>query len=104
MLFFSAPLYCYFDRSLPEIDSQRKISLFEAQNSYSTLLWGYLLHRHGLREAVRIFTSLIRIYLRMQRFSQTVNAVVRTRTDLTGLNEKMNQAILFEADRISMES
>ena len=100
ILFFSTPLYCYFDLSLPKISIERQKSLNYVQNSYVSLLWNYLLQRHGFSESMRIFVNLIRIYLRMQRLAQAVNIGVRTRTDLTSLNESLNSAILFDHDRL----
>jgi len=100
ILFFSTPLNCYFDHSLPILSNQQRILILNTQNSYIDLLWNYLLHRHGDIDAVRIFSNLNGIYLRMQRISQAVNAEIRTRFDLTALHEAFNRAVIIDSDDI----
>ena len=70
----------------------------EIQHSYVSLLWNYLVHRHGYIDAVRIFSNLTSIYLRMQRLSQAVNTQIRTRDDLSTLHEAFNQAVIIDSD------
>ncbi len=72
--------------------------MMEIQNSYVTLLWNYLLHRHGDIDAIRIFSNLNGIYLRMQRISQAVNTEIRTRNDLSTLHEAFNRAVIIDSD------
>ncbi len=98
VLFFSTPLHCYCDHSLPEVSDHRRIAMMEIQNSYVTLLWNYLSHRHGDIDAIRIFSNLNGIYLRMQRISQAVNTEIRTRNDLSTLHEAFNRAVIIDSD------
>ena len=98
VLFFSTPLNCYFDPTLPVLPENRRIAIMKIQNSYVSLLWNYLLHRHGYIDAIRIFSNLNGIYLRMQRISQAVNAEIRTRFDLTTLHEAFNRAVIIDSD------
>ncbi len=98
VLFFSTPLNCYLDHSLPVISENRRIAMMEIQHSYVTLLWNYLSHRHGDMDAIRIISNLNGIYLRMQRISQAVNAEIRTRNDLSILHETFNQAVIIDSD------
>ena len=100
ILFFSTPLHCYYDHSSPEISPPpRTQTLVEIQNSYVTLLWNYLLHRHNSLDAIRIFSNLNGIYLRMQRISQAINTEIRTRNDLFSLHQAFNRAVMIENER-----
>jgi hypothetical protein len=98
ILFFSTPLICHFDRSLPDISNENRLYINQVQDSFTLLLWNYLLHRHGYIDAVRIFSNFIRIYLQAQRLSQRVSQEVRTRTDLIPMNQALNRAVVFERD------
>ena len=98
ILFFSSPLYCYYDRSLPEVVPERKLGLNQIQNSYVLLLWHYLLHRHGFDDSVRIYANLVRAYLQMQRIAQAANTEIRTRHDLIDLNRAFNRAAILDDD------
>jgi hypothetical protein len=49
--------------------------------------------------AVRIFSNLSCIYLRMQRLSQALNTEIRTRNDLSTLNEAFNRAVIIDSDK-----
>ncbi|CAF1388211.1 unnamed protein product [Rotaria sordida] len=98
VLFFSTPLHCYYQQTLPEIDENRQQTIRQIQDIYVTLLWKYLLHRHGDLSAIRIFSNLNGIYLRMQRLSQAVNTEIRTRNDLSIINEAFNRAVIIDSD------
>lgn len=98
ILFFSTPLNCYYDQSSPEI-SVRSKTIIDIQNSYVTLLWNYLLHRHNSLDAIRIFSNLNGIYLRMQRISQAINTEIRTRNDLFALHQAFSRAVLIDNDK-----
>lgn len=97
ILFFSTPLSCFYDGA-PSADPpiKSRLNLIKIQDSFCHLLWSYLLHRHGLIDAVRIFSNTIRVYLQMQRISRTINHFVRTRDDLKIMNQSFNQAILLQ--------
>lgn len=98
ILFFSSPLNCYYDRSLPEVSKKNLLDLNQIQDSFTSLLWNYLVHRHGSIDAVRIFSNLIRVFLQMQQFSRAINHLARTRRDLLVMNEAFNQAVVLETD------
>jgi hypothetical protein len=70
----------------------------QIQHSYTSLLWNYLSHRHGDIDAIRIFSNLNGIYLRMQRTSQAVNTEIRTRNDLSTLHEAFNRTLIIDND------
>jgi hypothetical protein len=70
----------------------------QIQHSYITLLRNYLSHRHGDMDAIRIFSNLNSIYLRMQRISQAVNTEIRTRNDLSTLHEAFSRAVIIDSD------
>lgn len=98
ILFFSTPLNCHYDLSSPEITKKNRLDLSHLQDSFTVLLWNYLVHRHGTMDAVRIFSNLIRVYMQMQQFSRSINHLARTRSDLLIMNEAFNQAVVFEID------
>ncbi|CAF1094896.1 unnamed protein product [Adineta steineri] len=98
ILFFSTPLHCYYNNSLPEISLNQRIALVEIQHSYINLLWNYLSHRHGDIEVIRIFSNLTSVYLSMQRISQAINTIIRTRDDLSTLNESFDRAVVIDSD------
>ena len=86
------------DYTLPDIPANRRLAIMEIQHSYTTLLWNYLVHRHGDVDAIRIFSNLNGVYLRIQRISQAVNRQIRTRDDLSSLHEAFNRAVMIESD------
>ncbi|CAF3566477.1 unnamed protein product [Rotaria sordida] len=101
ILFFSTPLLCYYDHSLPDLSYEHRLDLNKIQHSFIILLWNYLSHRHGYFDAVRIFSNIICIYLQMQRISRAINHEIRTRNDLVDVNQALNRAIAFENDILS---
>jgi len=100
-LFFSTPLRCHYDRSLPEISQilhDNRLYMNRIQNSFTILLWNYLSHRHGYFDTVRIFSNLLHVYLQMQRVSEAINHQLRTRNDLVEMNQALNRAVILESD------
>jgi hypothetical protein len=61
-----------------------------------TLLWNYLLHRHGYLGAVHIFSNLIHVFLKMQHVGSDIGIQVRTRADLLGTHETLKQLTTFD--------
>lgn len=96
ILFFSSPLSCFYDETSFEQPIKSKSNLIKIQDSFCNLLWGYLLHRHGPIDAVRIFSNTVRVYLQIQRMSRSISHLVRTRTDLKSMNQSFNQAIRLQ--------
>src|SRR4051812_1287992 len=66
ILFFSTPLHYHDDCPTPTPILKKKLPLYQIQNGYVTLLWKYLLHRHGLMESARIYSNLVHVYMKMQ--------------------------------------
>ncbi|CAF0804194.1 unnamed protein product [Adineta ricciae] len=98
VIFFSTPLFCYYD-SKSSVSRLKKTSpLFDRQNAYVTLLWKYLLHRHGDIESVRIYSNLMRVYLNMLRAGLLVNIHVRSHRDLLPAHETLDQAAILDTN------
>ena len=96
ILFFSTPLLCYFDSTLPQIAAESIVYLNKIQNSFVNLLWNYLLHRQGYLGTIRILNNLIRAYLQSQRFLQTIQHKLRTQRDLDEMNTMLKRAYVFD--------
>ena len=60
---------------------KKKTSILEIQNAYVTLLWNYLLHRYGAVGAVKVYSNLIHVYLKMQTVVFHIGVQVRTRNE-----------------------
>ena len=99
ILFLSTPLDTYHDRSLSELPVMRKLAILKVQHSYITLLWKYLFHRHGCREAIRILSNLNSVYLCIQRISQAITIEIRTRNDLKTLHQAFTRAVTIDDER-----
>jgi hypothetical protein len=61
---------------------KKRIPCINIQNAYVTLLWKYLLFRHGYMESVRIYSNLIQVYLHMLRIGIEINLRFRAQLDL----------------------
>ncbi|UJR27537.1 hypothetical protein I4U23_008819 [Adineta vaga] len=96
VLFFSTPLLCYYNPSLPKISLNNNIYLNQIQNSFVNLLWRYLVHRQEYFNAIRVFANLIRIYLHTQRVGYTLDQQRQTRQDLNQMNQLFNRILVFE--------
>lgn len=91
-LFFSSSLFSYYDPQIPMNKMKKKLSSsIEIQNAYASLLWKYLLYRHGYMESVRIFSNLNQAYLQMLRVGLDINMRVRTQMDFRIANAKLEQ-------------
>ena len=91
ILFFSSSLSCFYDSSVTIRVPKKKTSILEIQNAYAALLWNYLLHRYGYVGAVQVYSTVIHVYLKMQRAGFEVGVQVRTRTELLITHETLNQ-------------
>ncbi|CAF1013550.1 unnamed protein product [Adineta ricciae] len=96
ILFFSTPLLCYFDPTLPAISIASIVYLNKIQNSFVNLLWNYLLHRQGYLGTIRILNNLIRAYLQSQKFLQTIQHQLQTQRDLDEMNTMLKRAYVFD--------
>jgi hypothetical protein len=90
-LFFSTPLFSYYDPKLPVIKTKKKLPSIDIQNAYVTLLWKYLLYRHGYMESVRIYSNLIQVYLHMLRVGIEINLRFRAHMDLKMIHETLEK-------------
>ncbi|CAF3615648.1 unnamed protein product [Adineta steineri] len=91
VLFFSTSLFSYYDSKPTDLKVKKKPPFVDIQNAYVTLLWKYLLHRHGYMESVRIFSNLIHVYLNMLRVGLYINIRLRTQTDFLAAHETLDQ-------------
>jgi hypothetical protein len=82
VLFFSSSLYCVYDKDASLKVPKKKVATTWIQSAYVTLLWNYLLHRHGYLGAVHIFSNLIHVFLKMQHVGSDIGIQVRTRADV----------------------
>ncbi|CAF3122118.1 unnamed protein product [Rotaria sp. Silwood2] len=96
VLFFSSSLFCLYDNYLVLKIPKKKTAIIEIQNIYATLLWKYLLHRHGNFSAVQIYSNLIHTYLQMQRVGFEIGIQVRTRNELLITYETLNQILALD--------
>ncbi|CAF1388192.1 unnamed protein product [Rotaria sordida] len=96
VLFFSSSLFCLYDNYLLLKIPKKKTAIIDIQNIYATLLWKYLLYRHGYFGAVQIYSNLIHTYLQMQRIGFEIGVQVRTRNELLITYETLNQILTFD--------
>jgi hypothetical protein len=91
-LFFSTPLFSYYDPMSPSIIKMKeKLPFIDIQNAYVTLLWKYLLHRHGYMESVRIYSNLVHVFLHMLRIGIDINIRMRTQKELMVTHKTLDQ-------------
>lgn len=79
VIFFSTPLFSYYDPKTTVVKVRKNSLFIDIQNIYVNLLWKYLLYRHGPIESVRIFSNLIFVFLNMLHIGLNIN--IRLRTD-----------------------
>ncbi|CAF3742226.1 unnamed protein product [Rotaria sp. Silwood1] len=96
VLFFSSSLFCLYDNYIFLKIPKKKTAIIEIQNIYATLLWKYLLHRHGNFGAVQIFSNLMHTYLQMQRVGFEIGIQIRTRNELLVTYETLNQILTLD--------
>jgi hypothetical protein len=90
-LFFSTPLYSYYDPQSSIIKMKKTVSFIDIQNSYVTLLWKYLLHRHGFMESVRIYSNLVHVFLHMLRVGIEIDIRLRTQQEFLVTHTTLDQ-------------
>ncbi len=90
-LFFSTPLYSYYDPQSSIIKMKKTVSFIDIQNSYVTLLWKYLLHRHGFMESVRIYSNLVHVFLHMLRVGIEIDIRLRTQQEFFVTHTTLDQ-------------
>ena len=97
-LFFSTPLHYHNDGQIVTPLFKKKKAILNVQNAYTTLLWKYLLHRHQEMGAVRIFSNLIRVYLKMQHVGYGIYLNLRSQETLLGTHETLQKLSLWEVN------
>jgi len=90
-LIFSTSLFSYFDPKISQFKPKKKQPFLNLQNIYATLLWKYLVHRHGWLEAIRIYMNLVHTYLHQIRIGTNINIRLRTHQELIFAHETLDQ-------------
>jgi len=93
ILFFSTPLYSYYDPQSSIIKVKKTMSFIDIQNAYVTLLWKYLLHRHGFIESVRIYSNLVHVFLHMLRVGIEIDIRLRTQQEFFVTHTTLDQLV-----------
>jgi hypothetical protein len=101
ILFFSTPLHYHDDCPTSTPILKKKSLVYQIQNAYTTLLWKYLVHRHGHAESVRIYSNLIHVYMKMQCVGFGIYIQLRTKKDLIPTNETLNKLVTLNITDIS---
>lgn len=96
ILFFSTSLHYHDDGSIFTPILKHKFPIRQAQHAYATLLWKYLLHRYGEGEAVRIFSNLVRVYMKMQSVGFEIYTHLRTVDELRPTNDTLNRLVAVD--------
>ena len=101
VLFFSSSLYTYYDpMSYNKSKTKRSFASTTIENGYVTLLWKYLLHRHGSQQAIRIFSDLIHVFLQMIRVGVDINTRLRTQPEHLPAHETLSQLVSLDINHI----
>ena len=96
ILFFSSPLHYHHDCPTPTLLLKKRAAVVDTQNAYVTLLWKYLVHRHHAMEAARIFSNLVRVYLKMQRVGYGIYSRLKSQQELRTAHETLQQLVTLE--------
>ena len=100
ILFFSTSLYSYYDQTLSKAKQNKTCPSMEIQNAYTTLLWKYLVHRHGQLEATRIYANLIQVFLNMIRIGIGINIRLQTLAEFIPTHETLNQLVSLDINHV----
>jgi len=79
---------------------KKRLPSIDIQNAYVTLLWKYLLYRHGYMESVRIYSNLIYAYLHMLRVGIEINLRFRAQINSTMTHETLEKIATFDNGNI----
>ncbi|CAF1135369.1 unnamed protein product [Rotaria sordida] len=96
VLFFSTPLFSDYDSQSTTIKVKKNLSFIDIQNIYATLMWKYLLYRHGPMEAVRIYSNLILIFLNMLRVEISIHIRLQMEKDLAPLDKALDELVKLD--------
>ncbi|CAF0903478.1 unnamed protein product [Adineta steineri] len=96
ILFFSTPLHYHDDSPTPTKILKKKQAILQTQNGYITLLWRYLTYRYGSAGSIRIYLSLVHVYMKMQQVGYGVYTQLRTQKDLVPTHETLNKLVTLD--------
>ena len=100
VLFFSTPLHYHDDCSTTTPILKKKFPVRQVQNAYTTLLWKYLIHRHGQMESIRIYSNLVHVYIKMQTVGFGIYNHLRTQRDLVPTHETLNKLVTLNINTV----
>jgi len=100
VLFFSTCLFSCYDSKSSIV---KKSPFIAIQNGYVTLLWKYLLNRHGYVESARIYSNLIRVYLNMLRVGLSVHIQHETNKEYGVVQATFDQLITLNINNVQKE-
>jgi hypothetical protein len=101
VLFFSTPLHYHDDCPTSTPILKKKSPVHQIQNAYTTLLWKYLTHRHGQMEAIRIFSNLIHVYIKMQTVGFGIYIRLRTQKNLLETDQTLSELVTLDVNDMS---
>jgi hypothetical protein len=104
VLFFSTPLHYHHDCPTPTSLLKKKFPVHQAQNAYVTLLWKYLLHRHGDNQSVRIYSNLVYVYMKMQSVGYGIHTRLRTQQELLSTYETLQKLVTIDINEDQINS
>jgi hypothetical protein len=96
ILFFSTPLHYHDDCPTSAPILKKKKPVYQVQNAYVTLLWKYLVHRHGFMESALIYSNLVHVYMKMQCVGFGIYLRLISQQDLIPINEILNELITLD--------
>jgi hypothetical protein len=100
VLFFSTCLFSCYDSKSSMVKMKKKSPFIVIQNDYVTLLWKYLLNRHGYMESARIYSNLISVYLNMLRIGLSVYIRYQTEKEYGVVQAKFDQLITLNINDV----
>lgn len=95
-LFFSTPLHYHDEGPLLTPILKKKAAVRQTQNAYIGLLWKYLLHRYGNDGAVRIYSNLVFVYLKMQSIGFDIYMYLKDKRELQPTHETINKLVTLD--------
>jgi len=98
ILFFSTPLHYHDDCPISTPILKKKQPVYQVQNAYVTLLWKYLVHRHGFMESVVIYSNLVHVYMKMQCVGFGIYLRLISQQDLIPTHETLSKLVTLDID------
>ena len=101
ILFFSTPLHYHDDCPTSTPILKKKFPVYQVQNAYTTLLWKYLIHRHGEMESIRIYSNLVHVYIKMQSVGFGIYIRLRTQQSLLETDQVLSELVTLNVNDAS---